>query len=150
MNSLDKYINTILSLLEGAKKREIDLYGLNIVVRHYQDHTPVPLSNLARERVEMLLGYSLETIKRTRSHNGNPSMLQLNTKAKQQYGISTLLMYEHIMEVKKDILPALMSIENPTYENVKETIDDLTRIVIKLKNEEGKLKGRNAEKLLVD
>jgi hypothetical protein len=127
MNSLDKYINTILSLLEGAKKREIDLYGLNIVVRHYQDHTPVPLSN-----------------------NGNPSMLQLNTKAKQQYGISTLLMYEHIMEVKKDILPALMSIENPTYENVKETIDDLTRIVIKLKNEEGKLKGRNAEKLLVD
>ena len=145
---MDKYINTILSLLEGAKKREIDLYGLNVLVRHYQDHTPVPLSTMARDRTKKLLGYNLETIKRTRSHNGNPSMLQLNSKAKQQYGISTLLMYEHIVEVKRDIIPLLMSIENPTYNNVKETIDNHTRIVIKLKNEEGKLKGKIAEVLL--
>jgi hypothetical protein len=49
---MNKYINTILSLLEGVKKREIDLYGLNVLVRHYQDHTPVPLSKLAKDRIQ--------------------------------------------------------------------------------------------------
>lgn len=147
---MNKYINTILSLLEGAKKREIDLYGLNVLVRHYQDHTAVPLSKLAKDRIQKLLGYNLTEIKRMHVHNGNPSMLQLNMKAKREYGISTLLMFEHIVEVKKDIVPALMSIQNPTYNNVKQTIDDLTKVVIKLNKEEREIKGKFAEKLLVD
>ena len=145
---MNKYINTILSLLEGAKKREIDLYGLNVLVRHYQDHTPVPLSELARDRVKKLLGYELTQIKRMHVHNGNPAMLMINSQAKVEYGISTLLMFEHIVEVKKEIIPALMSIENPTYDNVKETIDNLTRVVIKLAKEERDIKGKLAEQLL--
>ena len=145
---MNKYINTILSLLEGAKKREIDLYGLNVLVRHYQDHTPAPLSSMARDRIQKLLGYDLTEIKRMHVHNGNPPMLQLNAMAKVEYGISTLLMFEHITEVRKDIVPALMDIENPTYDNVKETIDNLTRVVIKLAKEEKDLKGKLAEVLL--
>jgi hypothetical protein len=145
---MNKYINTILSLLEGAKKREIDLYGLNVLVRHYQDHTPVPLSSMARDRIQKLLGYDLTEIKRMHVHNGNPPMLQLNSIAKVEYGISTLLMFEHITEVSKDIVPALMGIETPTYDNVKETIDNLTRVVIKLAKEEKDLKGKLAEVLL--
>jgi hypothetical protein len=147
---LNKYINTILSLLEGSKKREIDLYGLNVLIRHYQDHSLVPLSELAKDRVEKLLNLKLDKIKRMNSYNSIPSMLQINSRVKKEYGISTLLTYEHIIEVKKDIVPALMKIEEPTYENVKETIDSLTRIVIKLKKEEGNVVGKNAEKLLVD
>jgi hypothetical protein len=147
---LNKYINTILSLLEGSKKREIDLYGLNVLIRHYQDHSLVPLSELAKDRVEKLLNLKLDKIKRMNSYNSIPSMLQINSRVKKEYGISTLLTYEHIIEVKKDIVPALLKIEEPTYENVKETIDSLTRIVIKLKKEEGNVVGKNAEKLLVD
>lgn len=147
---MNKYINTILSLLEGSKKREIDLYGLNVLIRHYQDHSLVPLSELAKDRVEKLLNLKLDKIKRMNSYNSIPSMLQINSRVKKEYGISTLLTYEHIIEVKKDIVPALMKIEEPTYENVKETIDSLTRIVIKLKKEEGNVVGKNAEKLLVD
>ena len=147
---MNKYINTILSLLEGSKKREIDLYGLNVLIRHYQDHSLVPLSELAKDRVEKLLNLKLDKIKRMNSYNSIPSMLQINSRVKKEYGISTLLTYEHIIEVKKDIVPALLKIEEPTYENVKETIDSLTRIVIKLKKEEGNIVGKNAEKLLVD
>jgi hypothetical protein len=147
---LNKYINTILSLLEGSKKREIDLYGLNVLIRHYQDHSLVPLSELAKDRVEKLLNLKLDKIKRMNSYNSIPSMLQINSKVKKEYGISTLLTYEHIIEVKKDIVPTLMKIQNPTYDNVKETIDNLTRIVIKLNKEEGNIVGKNAEKLLVD
>lgn len=147
---MNKYINTILSLLEGSKKREIDLYGLNVLIRHYQDHSLVPLSELAKDRVEKLLNLKLDKIKRMNSYNSIPSMLQINSRVKKEYGISTLLTYEHIIEVKKDIVPALLKIEDPTYENVKETIDSLTRIVIKLKKEEGNIVGKNAEKLLVD
>lgn len=147
---MNKYINTILSLLEGSKKREIDLYGLNVLIRHYQDHSLVPLSELAKDRVEKLLNLKLDKIKRMNSYNSIPSMLQINSRVKKEYGISTLLTYEHIIEVKKDIVPALLKIEEPTYENVKETIDSLTRIVIKLKKEEGNVVGKNAEKLLVD
>ena len=147
---MNKYINTILSLLEGSKKREIDLYGLNVLIRHYQDHSLVPLSELAKDRVEKLLNLKLDKIKRMNSYNSIPSMLQINSRVKKEYGISTLLTYEHIIEVKKDIVPALMKIAEPTYENVKETIDSLTRIVIKLKKEEGNVVGKNAEKLLVD
>jgi hypothetical protein len=147
---LNKYINTILSLLEGSKKREIDLYGLNVLIRHYQDHSLVPLSELAKDRVEKLLNLKLDKIKRMNSYNSIPSMLQINSRVKKEYGISTLLTYEHIIEVKKNIVPALLKIEEPTYDNVKETIDSLTRIVIKLKKEEGNIVGKNAEKLLVD
>lgn len=147
---MNKYINTILSLLEGSKKREIDLYGLNVLIRHYQDHSLVPLSELAKDRVEKLLNLKLDKIKRMNSYNSIPSMLQINSKVKKEYGISTLLTYEHIIEVKKDIVPTLMKIQNPTYDNVKETIDNLTRIVIKLNKEEGNIVGKNAEKLLVD
>jgi hypothetical protein len=147
---MNKYINTILSVLEGSKKREIDTWGLNVLVRNYQDHSLVPLSELAKDRVEKLLNLKLDKIKRMNSYNSIPSMLQINSRVKKEYGISTLLTYEHIIEVKKDIVPALLKIEDPTYENVKETIDSLTRIVIKLKKEEGNIVGKNAEKLLVD
>ena len=147
---MNKYINTILSVLEGSKKREIDTWGLNVLVRNYQDHSLVPLSELAKDRVEKLLNLKLDKIKRMNSYNSIPSMLQINSRVKKEYGISTLLTYEHIIEVKKDIVPALLKIEEPTYENVKATIDNLTRIVIKLKKEEGNIVGKNAEKLLVD
>ena len=146
---MNKYINTILSVLEGSKKREIDSWGLNVLVRNYQDHSLVPLSELAKDRVEKLLNLKLDKIKRMNSYNSIPSMLQINSKVKKEYGISTLLTYEHIIEVKKDIVPALIKIQNPTYDNVKETIDNLTRIVIKLNKEERDIKGKLAEKLLV-
>jgi hypothetical protein len=147
---MNKYINTILSLLEGSKKREIDLYGLNVLIRHYQDHSLTPLSELAKDRVQKLLNLKLDKIKRMNSYNSIPSMLQINSRVKKEYGISTLLTYEHIIEVKKDIVPALLKIEEPTYNNVKETIDNLTRIIIKLNKEERDIKGKLAEKLLVD
>jgi len=147
---MNKYINTILSVLEGSKKREIDTWGLNVFVRNYQDHSLVPLSELAKDRVEKLLNLKLDKIKRMNSYNSIPSMLQINSRVKKEYGISTLLTYEHIIEVKKDIVPALLKIEEPNYDNVKDTIDSLTRIVIKLKKEEGNIVGKNAEKLLVD
>ncbi len=35
--NIDKRLNNILSLLEGAKLRDIDKYGLNVLIRHYQD-----------------------------------------------------------------------------------------------------------------
>jgi hypothetical protein len=147
---MNKYINTVLSVLEGSKKREIDTWGLNVLVRNYQDHSLVPLSELAKDRVEKLLNLKLDKIKRMNSYNSIPSMLQINSRVKKEYGISTLLTYEHIIEVKKDIVPALLKIEEPNYDNVKDTIDSLTRIVIKLKKEEGNIVGKNAEKLLVD
>jgi hypothetical protein len=147
---MNKYINTVLSVLEGSKKREIDSWGLNVLVRNYQDHSLVPLSELAKDRVEKLLNLKLDRIKRMNSYNSIPSMLQINSRVKKEYGISTLLTYEHIIEVKKDIVPTLMKIQNPTYDNVKETIDNLTRIVIKLNKEERDIKGKLAEKLLVD
>ncbi len=147
---MNKYINTVLSVLEGSKKREIDSWGLNVLVRNYQDHSLVPLSELAKDRVEKLLNLKLDKIKRMNSYNSIPSMLQINSRVKKEYGISTLLTYEHIIEVKKDIVPTLMKIQNPTYDNVKETIDNLTRIIIKLNKEERDIKGKLAEKLLVD
>ena len=79
---MNKYINTILSVLEGSKRREIDLYGLNVLVRLYQDHTLVPLSKNAKDRVEKLLGLDIVKTKRMNSHNSVPSMLQINSMVK--------------------------------------------------------------------
>ena len=145
--NIDKRLNNILSLLEGAKLRDIDKYGLNVLIRHYQDCIPVPLSQLAKQRVYELLGLELDWIRRMHVYNGNPSMLGINSMVKKQYGQSTILSYEHIIEVK-EIVPELLGLRELSYDAVKQKIDDMTKIVVKLLPEEPGFCGKLAEGLL--